>query len=1105
MSGSDENEVKNDKKEKNNGNVVTKESLSAVCALFSALALLMLFTGSLIFGEVGIGVTEVLLGLFGYFAYPVFLAIFYLSFTSFFGIRLVKNRKAGGLLAACILCIALLIHTATTAFRWDLQSYLGNCFVSGGDFSTSTLCGLIGGLPVSLFCLLLTSVGALVVFSVGALFCGYLFVFLLRNKTDGQTKGWLFGGKKKQKSDQQPVDEQQETVAIPAYGQPYGQTQSDYPAYGQTASPSAPAYPQAPTYGQAETAYTEAPSAGYTQQPYVAPRPAVSLQPMQMPSQSGWNTQSSYSPFGGDGQGSIDPSRPISREESKAFLFGGSPAESYRKNLFFDQTANVNNRPSTGESGTIGSYTHAYQDSFRSDPAPMPEKIVTDYTAQTPSYTHPSVESSSADVPLVHRPSEFIRDERRAEETPAVRETPRFVEDRTAPSVLDEDSYRISDPADEYPRRDRRDELSRGRTDDFSRDIRIEDFSDGETRRDRNTHSLFEEEKGDEITFDAPRGADGERGTFVSPFAERDFSDDTSTDFGRDRKLSLFDDDKSEDDFSLTDRLSERDDFTVGRKADGWKTEGTRFSQESSSRFATPATAPVPETEKPQTPMPAAPPVVEKSKVIRPYSAPPLHYFDCTEVKPDCNQQEVEWNKEMILATLAGFGIKEATISTVTYGPTVTRYNVVTPINVSSKKILGLAEQFAVNLHAEHGVNVSYNYGDGATSIEVPNRKRQFVNLGCMLTGAGYVSAKANSLTFTLGVDVSNEKVYGDVAKMTHLLVAGASGMGKSAFLRSLIISLIYKYSPEDLRLILIDPKMADFTLYTGIPHLVINEIVCRPQQAVQSLRWAIGEMERRYELFRQKSLAGTYVVNLDGYNSNLKTGETKLPKIVIIVDELADLMSVARKEVEDCIQRLTAKARAAGIHMILATQRPSVDVVTGVIKSNLPTRIAFSVSSEIDSRVILDTGGAEKLLSMGDMMYSMAGFKTPVRVQAPYIDDAPAQAIINYIRDNNDTDFNAEATAYINNASAPTGSSGAASSGGEVEAVYIDALKFVIQSGSASISMIQRKCSVGFNKAGKIIEWMEEMHYISEFDGSPKARKVLITKEEFEQQYGEF
>ena len=304
--------------------------------------------------------------------------------------------------------------------------------------------------------------------------------------------------------------------------------------------------------------------------------------------------------------------------------------------------------------------------------------------------------------------------------------------------------------------------------------------------------------------------------------------------------------------------------------------------------------------------------------------------------------------------------------------------------------------------------------------------------------------------------------------------------------------------------MILIDPKMTEFVIYNGLPHLMINEIITDANKAVQSLNWAIGEMNRRYQLFEKMSRSGTYVQNLDQYNAQLPKAE-RLPKIVIIIDELADLMLAAKKEMEDRIQNLTQKARAAGIHLIVATQRPSTDVITGVIKSNLPTRVAFYVATDVDSRVILDQTGAQKLLGKGDFLYTMPGLAAPIRVQSAFISPEESQRVVNFIKNNNEAYFDEEATAFINSRGGCAGEASdplVGDKNGAVDPIYIEALKYVILSGSASISMIQRKCSTGYSRAGKIIEWMEDMGYISPFDGA-KARKVLITKEEFESKYG--
>jgi S-DNA-T family DNA segregation ATPase FtsK/SpoIIIE len=284
----------------------------------------------------------------------------------------------------------------------------------------------------------------------------------------------------------------------------------------------------------------------------------------------------------------------------------------------------------------------------------------------------------------------------------------------------------------------------------------------------------------------------------------------------------------------------------------------------------------------------------------------------------------------------------------------------------------------------------------------------------------------------------------------------------------------------------------------------MINEIITDAGKAVQSLNWAIGEMNRRYGLFEQMSRNGRYVVNLDQYNEQLEKAQ-RLPKIVIIIDELADLMLAAKKEMEDRIKNLTQKARAAGIHLIVATQRPSTDVITGVIKSNLPTRVAFYVATDVDSRVILDQTGAQKLLGKGDFLYTMPSVNVPVRVQSAFISPEDSQKVVNYIKNNNEAYYDEEATAYINSRGGNGGSPSDPFDGGSgenVDPMYIEALRQVILSNSASISMIQRKCGAGYNRAGKIIEWMEDKGYISPFDGA-KARKVLITKEEFESKYG--
>lgn len=647
-----------------------------------------------------------------------------------------------------------------------------------------------------------------------------------------------------------------------------------------------------------------------------------------------------------------------------------------------------------------------------------------------------------------------------------------------------------------------------GRGDDFSASGRGTDFG-GESRDDRNARgedftSIFDDEE-DSLSSD--------RGGRSSDFTSADRSSDFTSFSSREDSVRGLNDDlrdfgSSRD--SLRDggdiRASESDDFSkdLNPGADRGESDISGVDSRGTDVGARGAFTPA-QPERPVSrpaPVPPPPPA-PKPRVVRPYKSAPLDYFDCTETRPDQNSVEIDENKATILDTLEAFKVPDASIASVTCGPTVTRYNVAVPRNISPKKVVALDQPIAMNLHAKNGVNIAPNFEDGTISVEVPNKKRQTVTLGSMLVADEYINSKPNALVFAMGKTVDNVKTYGDIRKMTHVLVAGTSGSGKTAFLHSIIISLIMKYSPADLRLILIDPKKTEFVVYEGLPHLVINEVLSDTNKVIQSLNWAIAEMERRYDLFSKKSRSGTYVIDIDEYNANLTEGEEKLPKIVIIADEVAAMMQDAKKDMEDRIQNLTQKSRATGIHVILATQRPSTDVITGVIKSNLKSRIALSVAQEIDSRVILDESGAQNLLGQGDLLYSTEGTKTPIRMQAPFISSEKAQEVIRYIKENNDCYFNEEAAAFIDKPKGQSGGFGGDSSeDDEVDYVYIDALRNVILSGSASISLVQRKCSVGYNKAGKIIEWMEDQGYISAFDGA-KARKVLITPEQFEEKYG--
>ena len=504
-------------------------------------------------------------------------------------------------------------------------------------------------------------------------------------------------------------------------------------------------------------------------------------------------------------------------------------------------------------------------------------------------------------------------------------------------------------------------------------------------------------------------------------------------------------------------------------------------------------------------PVQSAEPAPEKPKhVWKKYVRPSLDLLADYPENNNANVAEIEENKKLIIETLDNFHIG-AHISDVIVGPAITRYDVIIEDRINIKNAMRYREAIAMALMKEN-VTTYLNYKKGAISIEVPNGDRAVVGLKSILKSNEFINCKPNSLTFALGKNVEGKPNCPDITKMPHLLVAGTTGSGKSICLSSLIISLLYKYGPDELRFILVDPKQSEFISYENLPHLIVNEIISDVDKAIKALNWAIKEMERRYTLFKEMTQSGTLVKNLNEYNSHLPADEEKLPKIVIILDEFGDLMLQNKKDVETRIIRLVQKSRAAGIHLILATQRPSVDCITGLIKSNLPTRIGFKVNSFDDSRTIFDTGGAEKLLGAGDMYLRLATNPDLTRIQGCFIDSPEVQAVTDFVKKNNESYFDQSVSDFINTVEEPEGGDTASDDGEgdvKIDDKFIQALKFCVTSNQASVSMLQRRFPIGYVKACKIIDWMENMNYITQSEGS-KPRKVLLSMEEFTRTYGE-
>ena len=447
-------------------------------------------------------------------------------------------------------------------------------------------------------------------------------------------------------------------------------------------------------------------------------------------------------------------------------------------------------------------------------------------------------------------------------------------------------------------------------------------------------------------------------------------------------------------------------------------------------------------------------------------------------------------NAKKLEKTLSSFGVN-AKVLQISMGPAVTRYELQPSQGVKVSKIVNLADDIALNLAAA-GIRIEAPIpGKAAVGIEVPNKEAQSVFLREVIEGDEF-DKFPSKLAFALGKDIAGNSVVTDIARMPHLLIAGATGSGKSVCINTLITSILYKANPNEVKLLMIDPKVVELSVYNGIPHLMIP-VVTDPKKAAGALNWAVQEMTNRYKLFAENN-----VRDIKGYN-NMKKDQTEednvetMPQMVIIIDELADLMMSAPGDVEDAICRLAQMARAAGIHLVIATQRPSVDVITGVIKANIPSRLAFAVSSGTDSRTILDMVGAEKLLGKGDMLFYPVGASKPVRIQGAFISDKEVESIVESIKTTGSAEYDEDVLEKIT-------SSGSLPSEGEAVDEFLDqAIEMVIDKEKASISMLQRYLRIGFNRAARIMEEMEQRNIVGPDEGS-KPRKVLISKEEFEQ-----
>ena len=1111
--------------------ILTRETVGMVVVLFAALALLILVTRSIIFGNVGFAISSFMLGTFGYCSFAVLAALFYLGFTLITGKKITVAKKTVVLSALLFVFLVCLVHTITAAVGGieygSYGAYLSACYRAGeNSFFQTTGGGVIFGLFVYPVAKLTTAVGGYIIFS---LLMAATVYFIYASKRD--TVSSVRAGKR------------QKTVAtISAEEMATRNTNGIYDLnYA------------APELAQPAVSLPFGNSAVQTEHP-VAERGDV--QPVAESS-----VDKSKRLFAVGEGFDFKSSREIKRENKKAeaqrreqqresvqdvspyarshaILYPpkSNQQSSYTNNLIFDTDSYFNNRnrevsreqysnnfKGTGSAGheltsrtenpnvsaSVSSYSNLYTDGEDGNItySNKPKKIVTDTTRP--------VDSAKPDTPYAtfkmpannsteNTTRDFYRNDVTASSSVPPTEAPKVMQ-TTPTSQNNRTDLFSSISARRTPRQEQQSELPK---DNFEtadrRGLDVVPESPVQSPRIENTGRMAEMQQ------NRMRERSVSRIDSVSETVEAEDNNVLYQNRNEESVGGL----KSVDEHSFESAadLFDTDELELDSVGEAGEPGSSVIpaAMESTTRLRSETVEEVPSlgrrdrgvevrtqaTEKQEE-------VVKPKHVYQKYVAPPISLLRDYAPSDDNSAEEVALNSEVIVETLGNFKIPCEVVK-VTQGPMVTRYDINIPGNIPAARVLNCDRELAMRLHSKDGVNIQPNYENGSISIEVPRRNRTLVGLKEVIAADNFVNARDSAIMFGMGKDIEGREISGDIAKMKHLLVAGSTGSGKSVCLNSLIISLLYKYSPEQLRIILVDPKQVEFNIYDKLPHLMINEIIYEPAKVITTLNWAIAEMERRYSLFKAKSKKGVLVRDLDEYNANLFPEEERLPKIVLIVDELADLMLVAKKDLEARIQSLTQKSRAAGIHLVLATQRPSVDVITGIIKSNLPTRVAFKVVQEVDSRTILDSTGAEKLLGYGDMLYKTDTMTMPSRVQGAFLSSQEVQDVVNFVKEHNEAYFDDSVSDYINNSSHSDSGIGGGDADDSVEGVYIEALRYVVSIGQASISMIQRKCSVGYPKAGKIVEWMENMGYISAFDGA-KSRKVLLTQEEFDAKYGDF
>ncbi len=1052
--------AKNEEK-KSNGKIkqaiFTKETLGVVTILFCTLSLICLITRDKVFSVPGELVNSFLFGCFGVFAFLVVIGLIILGVKALTGKPSDINKKSITLLTVFMLSVALMSHVISLGNNYATYGeYLSNSYLwaTTGGITTCSAGGILTGLIAFPFYALFGVVGSSVIFGVLGLVCAFFFV---RNVIDQNSAVSKKGARFKFRSTYS-ASKANENLGVEIAGV------KDYPIEGAV------------------------PETKETQKP-----------PQKL--------------F-------------INNEEDFAFMTKKEKTKDDAHIKINTENGGIN------VSTNNGTYTKNYVDDLNEKIAYIktPAKIDTSGVTKTNGYYNPGVSSTIPRTPetikplerkeeSVSKPVEEVKDTNTTATT-TERVIP-FIEhgEETKPNdavtrarafyerYMGANYERTEDTTETTETTD--DSVETTKTTETTENIPIETTTETTETTERVIPIIDETEDTTErvettevVDTNATKTEDTdiEDGVEITETTETtettQIEDETEDNVppsvvreSRVRKILLGDEDNTP---------TTRPSYTSRVNADGNggadRTE-VSFGRRDRTGASVPTTETTPEPEKPKKEIPP---------INREYFAPPLDLLESHTPSSDLPKENHEERKEIIRQTLEEFGIN-VEMQGVVQGPSITRYEIKMPAGISVKRVLNFDDDIQMRLAARSGVRIEAPIpGKNLVGIEVANSSSVMVGLKEVLVGMSGKTFKPDSLIFALGKDIVGTSKYDDLTKGPHYLIAGSSGSGKSVCMDVMLVSMLMRYSPEELRLILIDPKRVGLRKYEHLPHLLVDEIITEPKKALAVLQWAIEEMERRYGMFEK---AGSFIDGISAYNQHIASDTVpKMPKIVIVIDEFGDLMTSVKKDLEIKIQILTQKARAAGIHIVLATQRPSANVVTGVIKTNLPSRIAFKVGNYTDSLIILDSKGAEKLLGNGDMLYRNATMSDSERYQGAFISGAEVYNIVTYIRENNKAYFDDDLTEYLEKAVKPKAEETPVEDGGgeknEIDDFFLRALAFAINSGTVSISQIQRRFQVGYARAGGLIDKMERHGFISGFEGA-KARNVLITKEEFEDRFG--